>query len=906
LEHQRPDPDELLGQITAAEAQEGRGKLRIFLGYAAGVGKTYTMLLAGRQRKGEGVDVVVGYVETHKRAETEALVEGMEIVPRRKVEYRGAELEEMDVDAVLARRPGLALVDELAHTNAPGSRHPKRHQDVEELLAAGIDVYTTLNIQHIESLNDAVAQITGVKVRETVPDGVLDEAAEIEIIDLPPDELLQRLAEGKVYVPEQAAQAVERFFRKGNLSALREMVLRRAASRVDEQMRSYMRTKAIPGPWPAGERLLVCVGPGPLSARLLRTTRRLAEELRADWHALYVETPPSARTSAMGKDAVAQNLRLAEELGAQVAMRTGTSIADTVVAYARQHNVTKIIVGKPLMPRWAELIRGSVVDQIIRQSGIIDVYVISSAAGAPAVRKGSGRPRMGRAEVRPYALGVGLVAAATALGFPVRHMIEPTNLVMLYLAAVVLAGLYLGRGPSIMTSLLSVAAFDFFFIPPRFTMAVSDTQYLLTFLGLFVVGLVISALADRVRYQMHAAQTREAETYEVYSLSRDLASGTDEESVTRAVLTRMTQTFGYAAVIMIAGDGRIAGQASLRSMGATPGLEIDEDERAVATWAYQHGQAAGEGTDTLPGAALRYMPLTTGRRTLGVIGVRRQNRDAGETPDRRRLLDAFVNQAALAYERVELGEQARRVDVLDATEKLQTALLSSVSHELRTPLASITGVLSSLKEATASQGTFRMKEEALAGLAESALGEAERLNHLVGNLLDMTRLEAGALRVNAEPVELEDLMGAVLAQFSERARGHEIEVAPMAGLPMVPLDFVLIAQVLVNLLDNAVKYSPPGAPVEVAAKVLGDEVEISVADIGPGIPESDLERIFDKFYRVSRPETVSGTGLGLAICRGIVEAHGGHISAANRPGGGTIVTVTLPREAVIDEGRPVE
>ena len=902
MEHQRPDPDELLGQITAEEQHEGRGQLRIFLGYAAGVGKTYTMLLAGRQRKGEGVDVVVGYVETHRRAETEALVEGLEVVARRGVEYRGSELEEMDVDAVLARKPGLALVDELAHTNAPGSRHPKRHQDVEELLAAGIDVYTTLNIQHIESLNDAVAQITGVRVRETVPDGVLDEADDLEIIDLPPDELLQRLAEGKVYVPEQAARAVEQFFRKGNLSALREMVLRRAATRVDEQMRSYMRTRSIPGPWPAGERLMVCVGPGPLSARLLRATRRLADELRAEWHALYVETPPSARTSALGKDAVAQNLRLAEDLGAQVAMRTGTSIADTVVAYARQHNVTKIIVGKPLMPRWAEMLRGAVVDQIIRQSGTIDVYVISSAAGSPAARPGAKLARVRQRELRPYALSVVLVAAATVLGLPLRHLIEPTNVVMLYLAAVVLAGLYLGRGPSIATSFLSVAAFDFFFVPPRFTFAVHDTQYVLTFLGLFVVGAVISALADRVRYQMQAAQTREAETYEVYSLSRDLASGTDEESVTQALLTRMTQTFGYAAVIMIASEG----PALLREVGATTGLEIDDDERAVATWASEHGQAAGEGTDTLPGAALRYMPLTTGRRTLGVVGVRREDREVAETPDRRRLLDAFVNQAALAYERVELGEQARRVEMLDATEKLQTALLSSVSHELRTPLASITGVLSSLKEATASQGSFRMKEEALAGLAESALGEAERLNHLVGNLLDMTRLEAGAVRVKAEPIELEDLVGAVLGQFGERAGGHPIEVAPMAGLPMVPLDFVLIAQVLVNLLDNAVKYSPPGAAVEVGAKVRDDEVEITVADSGQGIPESDLERIFDKFYRVSRPETVSGTGLGLAICRGIVEAHGGHIEAANRPAGGTVVTVTLPRQPLIDEGRAVE
>jgi two-component system sensor histidine kinase KdpD len=863
----------------------------IFLGYAAGVGKTYAMLQAARQRLTEGVDVVAGYVETHGRAETDALLDGIEVLPRRRVEYRGTQLEEMDVDAVVARKPRLVLVDELAHTDAPGSRHPKRYQDVEELLAAGLDVYTTLNIQHIESLNDAVSQITGVKVRETIPDRVLDEAEDIEIVDLPPDELLRRLADGKVYIPEQAARAVERFFRKGNLTALREMVLRRAASRVDDQMRSYMQLRAIPGPWPAGERLLVCVGPGPLSARLLRAARRLADELKADWHALYVETPPSARQPSAGRDAVSENLRLAESLGAKVAMRTGQSIADTVVAYARQHNVTKIIVGKPLLPRLAELLRGSVVDQVIRQSGMIDVYVISSAAGetAPASR------RRGALRLRPYLLSLALVAATTLAGWPVQHLIEPTNLVMLYLAAVVLVALYLGRGPSILASALSVAAFDFFFVPPRFTMAVADTQYLLTFLGFFAVALVISALAARVGHQVRAAQTREAETYEVYSLSRDLASATDAASVLQAVSARIAQTFGYGATILLPRTAQAEAGRVLEPVVATPGLQTDDDERAVAAWAFEHGQAAGEGTETLPGAALRYLPLKTARGTLGVVGVHRSGQGEPEMPDRRRLLEAFVSQAALAIERVELADRARQVEMLSATEKLQTALLNSVSHELRTPLASITGVLSSLRERRRGEtGQAVLDTATQADLLDTAWDEAQRLNRLVGNLLDMSRLQAGALRIRAEPCDPQDVVGASLAQLGDALRDRPVTVDVPPGFPLISGDFVLLVRVLVNLLDNAVKYSPPGSPVEVAASLDGSWAVLSVADRGAGIPPQDLGRVFDMFQRLREDDGAVGTGLGLSISRGIVEAHGGRIRAENRPGGGTIIALELP------------
>ena len=505
MEPRRPDPDQLLARLKSEEAQQARGRLKIFLGYAAGVGKTYAMLEAAHQRRAEGVDVVIGYVETHRRAETEALVADLEIIPRRRIEYRGITLEEMDVDAVLARRPQLALVDELAHTNAAGSRHPKRYQDVEELLAAGIDVYSTLNIQHLESLNDVVSQITNVVVRETIPDRVLDEVTEIELIDLPPDELLTRLREGKVYIPEQAARAIEEFFRKGNLTALRELTMRRAAERVDDQMRSYMRTRSIPGPWAARERLLVCVTSHPISERLVRAARRLADELNAPWTVFHVELPHDVRLNAEQREQLARTMRLAEELGAKTVQRSGQSATDVILDYARRHNITKIVIGKPLRPRWLEWVRGSVVDQLTRHSGPIDVYVISGDAGDP--KQSVARDWVPHRPWRRYAGSIALVAAVTLLSEFIRPILSPINLVMFYLAAVVFAAVYLGRGPSMLTALLSVLAFDFFFVPPRFTFAVSDTEYILTFIGLFIVGVVISTLAVQAREQAEAART---------------------------------------------------------------------------------------------------------------------------------------------------------------------------------------------------------------------------------------------------------------------------------------------------------------------------------------------------------------------------------------------------------------
>lgn len=882
----RPDPDDLLSRLQYEEQQEPRGKLKIFLGYAAGVGKTYAMLEAAHQRKREGVDVVVGYVETHGRVETEARLVGLEVLPRKQETYRGISMTELDVDAVLKRRPQLVLVDELAHTNTPGSRHPKRYQDVEELLAVGIDVYSTLNIQHLESLNDVIAQITGVTVRETIPDGVLDEVTEIELTDLPPDELLVRLQEGKVYVPEQAAQAIHNFFRKGNLTALRELTMRLAAKRVDDQMRDYMKTKAIPGPWPVAERLLVGISPHPLAERLVRSTYRLADELNTEWLAVYVETPGHSRLTPEQRDRIARTLLLADELGGRSLTVPGRSVPEALLQSAREHNVTKIILGKPLRPRWREILFGSVVDELIRTSGNIDINIISVPGEEEQERRNvawqSHHP-WGR-----YLWAIILVMVATGIGALFQRNISPTNLVMVYLLAVVIAAVYLGRGPSILVSFLSVLAFDYIFVPPYYTFAVSDTEYILTFIGLLGVGLVISELTARVRDQAEAARRREAETSILYTLSRDLSVAEGLDAIISAVTGSVSQTFGREAVVFLP-DSR--GKDTLKAYNKSADFSLDENELAVAAWSFKHGQIAGRGTDTLPASAGRYIPLKTPRGAVGVLAVKPKVESNQMTLDQRRLLETFSRQAALAIERAQLAEQAQETQLLQATERLQTALLNSISHDLRTPLVSITGALSSL-----SDGGLAMDPQIHQDLVDTARDEADRMNRLVGNLLNMTRLEAGAMRVTKQSGDIQDAIGTALENLGEPLRDRTVSVDIQENIPLVPMDFVLIVQVLVNLVDNALKYSNPEALVDIQARQVKKEILVSVNDRGIGLPTDDLEHIFEKFYRVERPEKISGTGLGLSISKGIIEAHGGRIWAENRPGGGASITFSLPLE----------
>jgi two-component system sensor histidine kinase KdpD len=644
----RPDPDLLLARVQEEERRKNRGKLKIFLGYAAGVGKTYEMLKAGHLRRQEGIDIRIGYVETHGRPETDALLEGLAIIPKKMVEYRGVTIPEMDLDAVLSASPQLVLVDELAHTNAPGSRHPKRYQDVEEILDAGIDVYTTLNIQHLESLNDVVAQITGVTVKETIPDRVIDEAAELEIVDLPPPELLQRLMEGKVYVPELAASAIEQFFKEGNLYALRELTLRRTAERVDEQMLAYMETHAIPGPWAAVESILVCVGPSPLSERLVRIARRQADRMNARWTAIYVETPAHHRLSKRSKEQVWRSLQLAEKMGARTMTVFGLNVAYTAIDYARRHNITRILIGKTLRPRWQEFIFGSVVDQLIHNSGTIDVYVISSSEMAPE-KPAEMEPLLPVSPPRGYIESLVLVILITILGFLLRPFISPTNLMMFYMLGVVIAAYKWGLRPAILTAVLGVLAFDFVFIPPYLSFRVSDTEYLITLTGLIIVGTLISLLVARVREHAIAVETRDNATSTLYALSQDLATAMDIDAITSAVSEHISGIFQWKSAFLLP-DGD-----SLSIRTASLGLILDADEMAVAIWTYKHRSIAGYDTDTLPGSRLRYIPIQSSRGIQGVMGVKPAEPTGVITPEQERILLAFANQTALALERVNLA-----------------------------------------------------------------------------------------------------------------------------------------------------------------------------------------------------------------------------------------------------------
>jgi len=890
----RPDPDELLARLEEEEQQQTRGKLKIFLGYVAGVGKTYAMLEAAHQRKEEGVDVVAGYVETHGRKETEALVMGLEVLPRRQIEYRATNLSDMDLDAVLARRPQLVLVDELAHTNAPGLRHPKRYQDVEEILDAGINVYTTVNIQHLESLKDVVQQITGITVRETVPDRIIDEAHEIELVDLPTDELLNRLRDGKVYISDQAVRALEKFFRKGNLTALRELSLRRAAERVDSQMLNYMHNKSISGPWAAGDRILVCVSSHPMGERLIRVGRRLADDLKADWYVVFVETPGHLHMPAPSRLRMQQNLQLAEELGARVVNITGESVANAVVEFAHQHNVTKIIAGKPLRPRLFEILRGSVIDQIIRNSGHIDVYVVSEGEETPQKAAGGVIPDAIRPH-RPlgrYVASMLLVLVVTLLGFPLRTFLDPTNLVMVYLVAVVLSAVFLGRGPSILASVVSVLAFDYFFVDPRLSFSVNDTQYILTFIGLLIVGLIISNSAALLRDQLDALRRRGQQSQALKYLSRELTAAINLEQVLQTVIRNVSDMFNRETVILLPENGHLVVKAS------TPGFMVSESELAVADWAFKHGKEAGRGTTTLPAAAIRYLPLITASETVGVLGNKPQDPQDFLSDDQRVLMEGVVNLAAITIGRASFAEKAAQAEMLRNTEKLQTALLNSISHELRTPLATVTGVLSSLEESESVLPAHQMDSATRLELIRSATRQAGRLNHLVENLLDMTRLESGALRLNREPTDIQDLIGAVTRQMASEFCKHPLKVEIPLDLPLVTVDAVLIAQVLENLVDNACKYSPLQSPITISAHLSKNQIELAVRDCGVGIPTADLERVFDKFYRVQHQEIIAGTGLGLSICKGIIEAHGGRIWAVNNPDKGATITFSLPLSQV--------
>ncbi len=881
----RPNPDELLARVQAEEAKSHRGKLKIFFGAAPGVGKTYAMLEAARREKAAGVDVVVGYVEPHGRQETEALLEGLEVIPSRQIEYHGMTLREVDVDAIVKRHPKLVLVDELAHTNAEGSCYAKRWQDVEELRDAGIDVYTTLNVQHIESLNDIVAKITGVTVRETIPDHVFESADDLEMADLTAEELLERLAAGKVYVPGQAERALQNFFQKSNLVALRELSLRFAAQRLHQDVELARRERAGKETWATAERLLVCVGPSPTTPRVIRTARRMAAALNADWIATTVEPTAGASVNPHVREAIAQHLRLAERLGAQTTTLTGDDVADTVLDYARSRNVTKIIIGKTNDSRWKHLLLGTVVDKLLESSGEIDIYVIH---GKPERLPHLAPATHGRqpASWRPYALSAAtvLVCAFVAAVFSYWRLSE-ANLVMVFLTGVAWVGFRYGRGPAILASVASVLTFDFCFVPPNLTFAVSDTQYLLTFVVMLAIGLIVATLTSRLKEQAAHARLREHRTSALYELSRQLSSLSGSEFLVIAAGRQIEAIFEVEAAIYLSHP---PGPPELRYGQHTsiPGQPINA---IVAQWVAEHDQMAGAATDTLPNATALFFPLVASQQTLGALGVKSDEPSRLLAPDQRRLLEACTSQLALALERDQMAVAAHEAQVRAETEHLRSSLLSGVSHDLRTPLAVITGASSSLLENSDASEITRRE------LLTTVVDESRRLSRLLDNLLEMSKLESGAAAPNMQWHVLEELVGAALSRTRHDLANFHVQVDLPAGLPLVRADGILLEQVFINLLENAARYCPSGSQISLTASVSGSWLLTRIRDNGPGFAPGTEERIFDKFFRgTGLPDGRRGSGLGLAICRAVVQLHGGTITAANRPGCGAEFTIQLP------------
>jgi len=888
---QRPDPDVLLAKVKQQEAQAQRGRLRIYFGSSAGVGKTYAMLAAARKLKGEGRDVVVGVVETHGRAETAALIDDLELLAPRVMPYRGKELTEFYLDAAIRRRPALILVDELAHSNVQGARHPKRWQDVEELLSAGIDVFTTLNVQHLDSLNDVVGGITNVRVWETIPDTVFDQADEVVLVDIPADELLARLKAGKVYVPVQADRAASNFFRKGNLMALRELALRRTADRVEGDVQAYRVDKSIGSVWKTAAALLTCVGPDPGAERVVRGAARLASQLNADWHAIYVETPGLQRLPAARRERILATLNLAQELGARTAVLANPDVAQSVIQYARSHNLSKIVIGRDPARRLWPWQRSSG-QRLAQLAPDIDLVEIGRAEGAarngvagvvrlPAVTAAESNERRKAKRLR-YLWATIAVAAVTLASFPLVAHFDNANIVAIFLLTVVLIAVRFGRGPAALAAVLGVGSFDFFFVPPRFSFAVSDVQYLLTFAVMLAVGLITGQLTAGLRFQARVASHREERAGALYEIARDLSGAVQIEQVVKISDESIGRTFRASAALLLPDpSGKLI--LNVTGEGSPPAADM-----GIAQWAFDKGEPAGFGTDTLPGSEVLYIPLRAPIHARGVLAVKAQNRRLLRIPEQRQLLDTFAALIAIALERVHYVGVAQDALVRMESERLRNSLLAALSHDLRTPLTVLVGLADSM---SLTKPPLSAQQHEVVGAIQD---EARRMSTLVGNLLDMARIESGDVKLNLEWQSLEEVVGSALTGARAMLKQHRIIVRLARDLPLVRFDAMLIERVLVNLLENASKYTPPGSTVILSAEVIADRLSVSVADDGPGLPVGREEAVFQKFTRGERESATPGVGLGLAICRAIVEAHEGRITASNRPGGGAIFTFTLP------------
>ncbi|WP_018411573.1 two-component system sensor histidine kinase KdpD [Methyloversatilis thermotolerans] len=896
----RPDPDALLALARAEADRAARGRLKIFFGSSAGVGKTWAMLDAAQRMRATGSDVVVGVAETHGRSDTARKLEGLELLLPRDVVLQGRTLKEFDLDAALARRPAVVLVDELAHSNAPGSRHPKRWQDVEELRDAGIDVWTTVNVQHIESLNDVVGGITGIRVRETVPDRVFDEASEVVLVDLPTDDLLRRLREGKIYLPEQAERAVRNFFRKGNLMALRELALRRTAERVEDDVRSYRRahvardSRAV---WQVSDALLVCVGPGAEGDRLVRAAARRAALADAPWHAIYVETPALQRLPEARRRRILQTLKLAESLGATVATLAAEDIAAAVVAYAREHNLGTLVAGqtadRPLRAPWHYLPgRRPFARRVMKAAPEIELMLIardlaSDAAAMPLSGDDEASERTAR-RARGYAWAAGLCAAVTVLATPLLEVFDLANIVMLFLLAVVLTAVRFGRRAALASALMNVLAFDFFFVPPRFTFSVSDAQYLVTFAVMTVVGLVVGQLTASLQYQVNVARYREQRARGLFEMARDLGRALTVEQVCEIGEKAVGRAFRGHAAILLADDAQ-----RLLPPDAGHGFEPDV---GLAQWAYDHGEAAGSGTGTLPGAPALYLPLHAPTRPRGVLALKPSGARLLMIPEQRQLLDTHAALVAIAIERVHFVQVAQDTLLSIESERLRNSLLAALSHDLRTPLTALIGMSENLHAALARRGAGEADD------ASAILAQARRTAQLVANLLDMARLQAGAVSLHHDWLSLEELTGSALAALKPVLDRHVVHTDLPADLPLLYGDAVLLERVMANLLENAAKYTPPGSLITVSGRPEGESLTVEVSDDGPGLPAGDPDALFLTFKRGDPESSTPGVGLGLSICRAILRAHGGDIEAANRPppARGAVFRWWLPLRAMPD------
>jgi two-component system sensor histidine kinase KdpD len=882
-EASRRDPDALLAQVQEEERRAARGRLRIYFGASAGVGKTYAMLSAARQLASNR-KVLVGIVETHGRAETEGLLDGLDVLPRKRIDYRGKVLAEFDIDAALARRPDLVLVDELAHSNVAGSRHPKRWQDIDELLAAGIDVFTTVNVQHLESLNDVVGGITGVRVGETVPDMVFDGASEVVLVDLPADELLARLKLGKVYQPAQAERAGQNFFRKGNLIALRELALRRTAERIGDDVRAYRVEKSIDAVWRTGTALLACVGPEPGAEGVVRSAARLAAQLGAEWHAVYVETPGLQRLDAARRERIMATLKLARDLGAATAVLSGDRVEQAVVDYARSHNLSRIALGRK-RGRGGWLWRMSCSGRIARLAPDIELLDVAlpHAAEAKSAAPAAAAPAPARSTFTAHGLAVlaslGMALAAT----PTIAYLDLANIAMLFLLVVLLVAVRLGRGPSVTATCVGVACFDFFFVPPRFTLAISDLQYLVTFGVMLAVGLITGQLTAGLRFQARVAARRESRTRALYEFARALSGVLQTEQIQEATRDAIGPAFGARTVLLLPDP---AGR--LRPAEDEGAARIAALDPGIAQWAFDHGASAGLGTDTLPGSPVFYMPLVAPMRTRGVLAIEPETPRWLLAPEQRQQLDTFAALAAIALERVHYIEVAQDALVKIESERLRNSLLAALSHDLRTPLTSLMAQAESLAHSAPPLAPGQR------AMADALREEMVRMSMLVTNLLDMARIESGEVKLKLQWQAIEEVIGSALRASRAAIAGHTVLTQVPPDLPLVQYDAVLIERVLSNLLENAGKYTPPGSTVTVSAEPHGMWLNVGVADDGPGLPPGQEESVFEKFARGERESAKPGVGLGLAICRAIVGAHGGTIRASQRPGGGAVFDFTLP------------